>query len=191
MSLFNYRPTSRVEWFIRSLTIYFLIVTSAVMGGVIFASLFDVQFSRLLTSSWDERLSCNIGLGARVLFCVLWLGDIATVIAAIRLSRDREDVEKFQQMAAKTIYRNGEPYDGRQPLRVKISLLVFAVIAYSGSYYLAYGNQGLCAHKWLFQTLLDGWYIVGVSLGRGLCLLIGYTLYFGLIGSSNGSGRHG
>jgi len=172
------------------LAIYVLAITTVVLLVVFIANQLNVKLISLLAShSLDRYYACNNLFGARALFWTLWLGDFASVAAIVSLRRSKGDIASFQARARKFLL-SGQEKQG-QYMRLKLALLVFSILAYWGSYHLAYANQGLCIDKLVLLKGLDYVYIAALSLLRGMCLISSYLLYFVLIASPHGNGGPG
>ncbi|MBS0547900.1 MAG: hypothetical protein JSR24_09130 [Proteobacteria bacterium] len=170
-------PGSRIEWFARIFITGYLATIGAVMGGVFLAHAFDFNLGAP-SSSIGQPYSCNLRVGARVLFYGLWIVELATMAGAIRLARNKEDVARFNRTATRAVFPKHDPNSVYPYTGLAIRFVLLGLIAYWGSYHFAYVDQGICAHKWLFQSVLDGCYIIALNFCRGLCLMMGYIFYF-------------
>lgn len=141
------------------------------MVGLSYSSAFPLLGSPVLAN-------CNKAVGARLLFWSLFVFELPFWVLVARSRYSSKDLDAIDvrrnAMLASTKWR----LDKWFLWKVAVANFALTILAWWGSYNLAYDNASLCLPKPVMLTVIDYWHLLGVNGLRALCAFIWGLMLF-------------
>jgi len=152
-----------------------VVIAAVVVADRVSAGLISGFFE----SQGDNLATCNKRHGARTLFWGLLAIEIFAIGRLVLFPFKKIDIDAYRLRAAEV---DAASKEHRAPTltrkRVVLSFVIGALIAYWGSYHMAYGDPGLCNIHGRRSDFVTYWWMWGAYGLRALTPLFALHLWF-------------
>lgn len=158
----------------------------AVVGiGVAAGDLLGLNYASVISFLSNQSLpNCNKAVGARLLFWSLFMFELPLWVFIAQSEFSFKDLDAFE-VRRDTVLASTK-WHGDKWFLWKLVATNFAltILAWWGSYDIAYDNASLCSSKSVVLTVIDYWHLLGVNGLRALCACFWCLIIFMTVVSS-------